>query len=202
MSEILLRFSQEGFEAWHAKENGHLYSYEVDADTAKYKDAKVEEDWRIWQACDARKNSDLVAHAKPLKFEWHAMGVNCDQPVMNSFNYGHHLEVYLSNDNKKWTMKVDSGGERGFNSMAEAQERAESIVRNKILFTLMEANKHVEIAMRSASDAALADKYKTALIDINNLRGTTTNFGVARAIACKALGIPHTDSLEPAAGKV
>jgi len=38
---------------------------------------------------------------------------------------------------------------------------------------------------------------KEALHEINTLRGTTLNFGVARAIACRALGIKHTDSSEP-----
>jgi len=38
---------------------------------------------------------------------------------------------------------------------------------------------------------------KAALHEINTLRGTTLNFGVARAIACRALRIKHTDSSEP-----
>lgn len=37
-------------------------------------------------------------------------------------------------------------------------------------------------------------KLKEALYKINTVRGSTTNFGVCRAIACKALGIAHTDS--------
>ena len=39
-----------------------------------------------------------------------------------------------------------------------------------------------------------AGKYEAALIEINSLRSTTMNYGVARAIACRALGVKHTDS--------
>lgn len=40
-------------------------------------------------------------------------------------------------------------------------------------------------------------KYKTALHEINTCRGSTLNFGIARAIACKVLGVESTDSKEP-----
>jgi len=46
------------------------------------------------------------------------------------------------------------------------------------------------------SQAREIAELKAALHEINSLRGSTLNFGVARAIACKALGIKHTDSSE------
>lgn len=44
---------------------------------------------------------------------------------------------------------------------------------------------------------AKIDKYEAALHEINTCRSSTTNYGVPRAIACKALGIKHTDSKQP-----
>jgi len=46
------------------------------------------------------------------------------------------------------------------------------------------------------NQSAYIKRLEDALNEINTLRGLTLNFGVARAIACKALGIPHTDSKE------
>jgi hypothetical protein len=54
-----------------------------------------------------------------------------------------------------------------------------------------------EANARAISDHNEITKLKTALFEINNLRSSTRNFGLARAIACEALGIKHTDSTEP-----
>jgi hypothetical protein len=56
---------------------------------------------------------------------------------------------------------------------------------------------HENLLSVRQSDLAVVEKYRNALFEINELRGTTLNFGVARFIACTALGIKHTDSKEP-----
>jgi len=55
-----------------------------------------------------------------------------------------------------------------------------------------------EASNRAIDEHNLITKYRDALHEINNkCRGSTTNYGVARAIACNALGIKHTDSKQP-----
>lgn len=71
-----------------------------------------------------------------------------------------------------------------------------------IVGEVLQVSGHQELNNAFGSELkALRDernKYFDALNEINTLRGSTLNFGVARAIACKALGIAHTDSSEPA----
>ena len=52
----------------------------------------------------------------------------------------------------------------------------------------------VNAAPTPPDQSARIAELEEALREINGLRSSTLNYGVARAIACKALGIPHTDS--------
>ncbi|MGP1715594.1 MAG: hypothetical protein ACTS9Y_00310 [Methylophilus sp.] len=198
MSDKVKSAMRQAFEAWHAKENMHLYTYEIDPDTGWYKYGKVQDDWRVWGCGQEMLMTQLEAHAKPVVFEWVQTGKNCDEPILKCEVFGHIGDVYLSNDNKLWTMKVDSGGERGFESMQAAKARVEEIIRHMINNRIKYASEVVSITMVESESLALLGKFQAALHEINQLRGSTTNFGVARAIACKALGIEHTDSSEPA----
>lgn len=198
MSELVKGAIREAFEAWHAKENMHLYGYGIDPETGWYRQGKVQEDWRLWESCRYLMQTKLEVHAKEVVFEWKQTGTNCDEPILKCKTFGHEGEVYLSYDNKRWTMKVDSGGERGFETMAEAKARAEEIIRHNVKHRIDRAADLVNINVVPAESTALIQKYEAALHKVNECRGSTTNFGVARAIACEALGIKHTDSAEPA----
>jgi hypothetical protein len=95
--------------------------------------------------------------------------------------------------------KVEDDDIAVYTAPPDLQARLDEL--QKIIDCMTETAK--EASNRAIDEHNLITKYHDALHEINNkCRGRTTNYGVARAIACNALGIKHTDSKQPPSSEV